>query len=225
MDQPASTALSSDSSSLINAGTIGSDRPSAGAQNRLMAVVAVARHHGLDLHLEDFRSAPNETTPSPASLVAWARDQGLSARAERVRWKQLFKLQGSERPVPPIVLLLKDGGAGLLVGSDPGRNIIWIRDPTAPSSDPAMPVDELRLLQAWGGEVLLIRRIRGEAEGERRFSLGWLMGLVVKEKRSLRDVSIASITLSALTIIPPLLVMTVVDRVVTHHSLSTLGTA
>ena len=70
--------------------------------------------------------------------------------------------------------------------------------------------------------MLLIRRLRGEAEGDQRFSLGWLMGLVAKERRSLRDVSVASITLSALTIIPPLLVMTVVDRVVTHHSLSTL---
>ena len=222
MDQLASTAPNNDASSLINAGTISGDRPGAGAQTRLMAVIAVARHHGLDLHLEDFRPALNETVPSPASLVAWARDQGLSAKAERVRWKQLFKLQGSERPASPVVLLLKDGGAGLLVGSDASRNVIWIRDPAASSSDPAIPVDELRLSQAWNGEVLLIRRLRGEAEEDQRFSLSWLMGLVAKEKRSLRDISIASITLSALTIIPPLLVMTVVDRVVTHHSLSTL---
>ncbi len=222
MHQLTSTASANDAPSLINAGTIGGDRPGAGPQTRLMAVIAVARHHGLDLHLEDFRPALNEAVPSPASLVAWARDQGLSAKAERVRWKQLFKLQGSERPASPVVLLLKDGGAGLLVGSDPSRNVIWIRDPTASSSDPAIPVDELRLSQAWGGEVLLIRRLRGEAEGEERFSLGWLMSLVGKEKRSLRDVSVASITLSALTIIPPMLVMTVVDRVVTHHSLSTL---
>ncbi len=222
MDQLASTAPNNDGSSLINAGTIGGDRPGASPQTRLMAVIAVARHHGLDLHLEDFRPALNETVPSPASLVAWARDQGLSAKGERVRWKQLFKLQGSERPASPVVLLLKDGGAGLLVGSDASRNVIWIRDPAASSSDPAIPVDELRLSQAWNGEVLLIRRLRGEAEEDQRFSLSWLMGLVAKEKRSLRDVSVASITLSALTIIPPLLVMTVVDRVVTHHSLSTL---
>ncbi len=222
MDQLASTASANDAPTLINAGTIGGDRPGAGTQTRLMAVIAVARHHGLDLHLEDFRPALNETTPSPASLVAWARDQGLSAKADRVSWKQLFKLQGNERPASPIVLLLKDGGAGLLVGSDASRNVIWIRDPAASSSDSAIPVDELRLSQAWGGEVLLIRRLRNEAEGEQRFSLGWLMGLVAKEKRSMRDISIGSITLSALTIIPPLLVMTVVDRVVTHHSLSTL---
>ncbi len=221
MDQTASTVPGSDAASLINTGTISADQPSTATQARLAAVIAVARFHGLDLRAEDFRAAPNEVTPSPASLAAWARDQGLSARAGRFRWKQLFKLQGNETPASPIVLLLKDGGAALLVGCDAARNVIWLRDPAGAATD-AVPVDELRLAQAWGGEALLIRRMRGTAEGEQRFSLGWLMSLVVKEKRSLRDISIGSITLSALTIIPPLLVMTVVDRVVTHHSMSTL---
>ena len=221
MDQPAPNAIGSDAASPINTGTISRDRPNTAAQARLAAVIAVARHHGIDLHTEDFRAAANETTPSAASLAGWARDQGLSARAERFRWKQLFKLQGKELPAPPVILLLRDGGAALLVGSDPVRNVVWISDPASASSD-AVAVDELRLSQAWNGEALLIRRMRGEAEGEQRFSLGWLMGLVAKEKRSLRDISIGSIVLSALTIIPPLLVMTVVDRVVTHHSESTL---
>ena len=221
MDQPAPNAIGSDAASPINTGTISRDRPNTAAQARLAAVIAVARHHGIDLHTEDFRAAANETTPSAASLAGWARDQGLSARAERFRWKQLFKLQGKELPAPPVILLLRDGGAALLVGSDPVRNVVWISDPASTSSD-AVAVDELRLSQAWNGEALLIRRMRGEAEGEQRFSLGWLMGLVAKEKRSLRDISIGSIVLSALTIIPPLLVMTVVDRVVTHHSESTL---
>ena len=44
----------------------------------------------------------------------------------------------------------------------------------------------------------------------------------MKEKRSLRDIGFASFTLSILTIFPPFLVMTVVDKVLTHHSYSTL---
>ncbi len=221
MDHPTSAVPHNDTAFPINAGTVGAARPGTAAQARLAAVVAVARHHGIDLNAADYRAIADEMTPSPASLIAWAREQGLSGKAERVGWKQLFKLQGRETPVPPIVLLLKDGGAALLVGSEAARNIVWIRDPTASSTE-AVAVDELRLAQAWGGEVLLIRRMRGEAEEDKAFSLRWLMGLVAHEKRSLRDISIASITLSALTIIPPLLVMTVVDRVVTHHSVSTL---
>jgi ATP-binding cassette subfamily B protein len=46
---------------------------------------------------------------------------------------------------------------------------------------------------------------------------------VLQEKASLRDIGLASLTLSFLTIFPPLLVMTVVDKVLTHHSYSTLA--
>ncbi len=206
----------------IDAGTIGGEAPVTPASLRLMAMVAVARHHGIDLHVSDFRAAPTEHTPSPASLAAWARDQGLWAKAERVRWKQLFKLQGRASPAPPIAMLFKDGTAGLLVGSDAERGIVWLQDPRMSGPEHAVAIDQLRLSQSWDGEVVLVRRLRAESEADQPFSLSWLMGLVAHEKRSLRDISLGSITLSALTIIPPMLVMTVVDRVVSHHSYSTL---
>ena len=38
----------------------------------------------------------------------------------------------------------------------------------------------------------------------------------------MRDVCLASLVLSILTVVPPLMAMTVVDQVVTHQSLSTL---
>ena len=191
-------------------------------ETRLLAVVATARHHGIDLDAANYRARAGEAAPSPASLATWAREQGLQARTEKLRWKALFRLVGATKPPPPVILFFKDGTAGLMVGADPARNIVWIRDPRQDSNEFATAVDEFRLRQSWGGEVLLIRRLRGESEDEKPFTFGWLMGLVLKERRSLRDVGIASITMSALTILPPLLVMSVVDRVVVHQSMSTL---
>ena len=200
----------------IDIGTIGVGRAAAEGESRLLAVVAVARFNGVDLSPADYRAAPDEPIPSPASLVAWARDQGLSARAERLRWKQLFKVQGAVSPAPPVVLLFKDGTAGADGGG--GRRAqrgLGARPPDSTGDASAVAVDELRLAQAWAGEALLIRRRRGDTEGERPFTLGWLMGLVLLERRSLRDISVGvHHHLSALTIVPPLLVMTVVDRVV-----------
>ena len=148
-----------DPATRINAGTIGG----AGLQpdSRVLALVAVARHHGIDLPAGEFRPAPGEAVPSPAALAAWAREQGLWAKAERVRWKALFKLQGAANPPAPVVLLFRDGTAGLLVGSDAARNVVWLKDPRTPGD--AVPVDELRLQQSWTGEVLLVRRIRALA--------------------------------------------------------------
>ena len=191
-------------------------------ETRLLAVVAAARHHGVDLDAADYRPRNGETQPSPASLAAWAKEQGLHARTDRLRWKALFRLIGTSKPAAPIILLFKDGTAGLVVAADPARNIVWIRDPRHASNELATAVDEFRLRHSWGGEAILVRRVRGESEADKPFTFAWLLGLVLHERRSLRDVCIASITISALTIVPPLLVMTVVDRVVVHHSVSTL---
>ena len=200
--------------STIEAGGVATD-------GRILAVVAAARHHGVELRAADYRPQVGEDIPSPASLAAWARDSGLYAKADRVRWRALFKLQGLSNPPPPVIILMKDGSAALMVACDASRNVVWLRNPAIDGSEP-VPVDELRMGEVWGGDVLLVRAVRAIAEADKPFTLGWLMSLVVVEKRSMRDVCIGSITLSALAIIPPLLVMTVVDRVVNHHSLNTL---
>jgi subfamily B ATP-binding cassette protein HlyB/CyaB len=46
---------------------------------------------------------------------------------------------------------------------------------------------------------------------------------VLTERRNLREIMAASITLSVLQILPPFLVMVAIDRVLTHHSMSTLA--
>ncbi len=206
----------------IDADTIGASALPPAAETRLLAVVAAARHHGVDLNASDYRARSGETMPSPASLAEWAMQEGLHARTDKLGWKSLFKLVGATRPPPPVILLFKDGTAGLMIGADPARNVVWILDPRQKSHEFAVAVDEFRLRQSWSGEALLIRRVRGESEADVPFTFRWLMNLVFGERRSLRDVAIASITISTLTIVPPLLVMTVVDRVVVHHSLSTL---
>ena len=188
---------------------------------RLLAVIAVAHHHGITLSADDFRAQPGETVPSPAALAAWMRDQGLRARALRVSWRGLLRLGSGGPQAAPAVLLLRDGGAALLVASDTAKGVVWLRDPSLSSGEP-VAIDELRLSQVWGGEALLVRRGRGQSEADRPFTLGWLFGLVLAERPLLRDVCVASVTLSALTIIPPLLVMQVVDRVVVHRSVNTL---
>jgi subfamily B ATP-binding cassette protein HlyB/CyaB len=122
----------------------------------------------------------------------------------------------------PVVLLLKDGSATVMVGADADRNVVFLRDPRALASEIALAVDELRLERVWSGEAVLLRAQRGQMEADAPFTLSWLSGLVLQEKSSLRDIGLASLTLSFLTIFPPLLVMTVVDKVLTHHSYSTL---
>ena len=86
----------------------------------------------------------------------------------------------------------------------------------------AVAVDRLRLSQLWSGEAVLVRRARGGNETEQTFTLGFVMRLVLGQRKLINDIGLASLTLSMLTIVPPLLIMSVIDRVVGHQSMSTL---
>jgi ATP-binding cassette, subfamily B, bacterial HlyB/CyaB len=123
----------------------------------------------------------------------------------------------------PLVLLFSDGNAALLVARDAAREVVFLKDPRAPSSRPPIAVDELRLTQLWQGIALLVRRVRGSSPEEEPFTLGWLSRMVLGERRALRQIVAASLTLSVLQILPPFLIMIAIDRVLTHQSMSTLA--
>ncbi len=181
---------------------------------RVQAVIVAARHYGMELDPQEFHGAA-EDVPTSNALTAWLRNSGMWVRQARLRWRDLMKLNDAG----PVVLLFTDGGAGLAAGVNSKHNVVLVKDPHGGN---AVPVDELRLSEVWAGDVLLLRAERGVAEADAPFTLSWLVRLVMGERRSLRDIGFASLTLSVLTIFPPLLVMTVVDRVLTHRSISTL---
>ena len=185
---------------------------------RLQAVILAGRYHGIELDPGEFRGTVGDKVPSPASLSAWAQAAGMWSRAVRLRWRHLMRFQNTA----PVVLLFNDGSAGLLTGTNAEHKVVFIKDPCGPAADPPVPVDELRLAEVWSGEAVLLRASRGYSEVDAPYTLRWLVNLVLQEKKSLRDIGVASLTLSFLTIFPPLIVMTVVDKVLTHNSYSTL---
>ncbi|WP_415550144.1 peptidase domain-containing ABC transporter [Gluconobacter cerinus] len=185
---------------------------------RLYAALAAARFHGLELDIRDFAAEPGENTPSPASLARWLNEQGAVAKGMRLKWRYLLRLQNS----PPVVLMFKDGSAGLMVDTNHEKGGVWLRDPLGGDGDTPIPVDELRLSQVWTGDVLLVKRRRDESEADARFDLLWFAKMAMREKKILRDIAFASMILSILQIFPALIVMQVLDRVVNYHSMATL---
>src|SRR5262249_55491455 len=150
---------------------------------RLQAVMNAARFHGMVLDPREFPRIRSEQMPSAAALSAWLQNAGMWARAVRLRWHQLMRLQDGG----PVVLVFKDGGAGLLVRANAEHNVVILQDPRTAGSEYGIAVDRLRLEQVWSGEAVLLRAARGQPEVDRPFGLSSLAGLVLQEKRSLRD--------------------------------------
>ncbi len=186
---------------------------------RLLAMIMAGRYHGVELDPGEFRLPVRETEPSAAALSTWAQNSGMWSRAVRLRWRHLMHFNNTG----PVVLLFTDGTAGLLTGVNLEHSVVFLKDPRGPAAEAPVPVDEMRLSEVWNGEAILLRAERGQTEADAPFSFRWVFGLVAKERRSLRDIGIASFTLSMLTIFPPFLVMTVVNKVLTHQSYSTLA--
>src|SRR5262245_31598213 len=183
----------------------------------LQAMIQAGRYHGIELNPSEFRHDPDET-PSAAALSQWAQNAGMWSRAVRINWRHLFRMQNGA----PVVLLFRDGSAGLLSGVSTEQQVIFVRDPAQPADAAPIAVDELRMSEVWAGEAVLLRAARGHTATEAKFDLRWLANLVPHERRILAQIALASFTLSVLTVFPPLIIMTTVNKVLQFHSISTL---
>ena len=187
--------------------------------SRLQAMIQAARYQGIELDPNEFRQTASDPVPSAAALSLWAQNAGMWSRALRIRWQHLPRLNDSG----PVVLLFTDGTAGLLTSTNAAQGVVYLKDPYAPAGTASVAVDQLRLSEVWAGEAVLLRVVRGFVAADALFNFRWLVDLVLQERRSLRDIGIASLTISFLTIFPPLLVMMMVNKVLQFHSMSTLA--
>ncbi len=185
---------------------------------RVAATISVARYHGADIDPAAAGLDTMETPPSLHALVDWLRLSGLWARETHLNFRQLMKIDSPS----PILLLLSDGGAAIVVGRDLERDVLLVRDPLAPVAEPATSVDELRLKHVWDGATLLVRASRDGSKDEEAFDLGLLARLVWGDRSILRDVTIGSITITILSVLPILMIMTTLNTVVMYHSMNTL---
>jgi ATP-binding cassette, subfamily B, bacterial HlyB/CyaB len=181
-------------------------------------MIQAGRHQGVELDPNEYRQTQGEAAPSAAALSLWAQNAGFWSRAVRIRWRHLLRFQDAG----PVVLLFADGSAGLLTGANPAERFVFIANPCAPAGTPPVAVDELRLAEIWTGQAVLLRAARNATTTDAQFNLRWLARLVLQERRALRDIGLASLTISILTVFPPLLVMATVNKVLQFHSLSTL---
>jgi len=185
------------------------------------ALVIIAAHHGLHLSVDRIArdNALDGEEPSPGALVEIAQNNGLTARVARLRWPQLFKLGRAL----PLSLRMRDGRSMVLVGvNKEGTPSVVLRDPTSPDGA-CVVVDKVRLETVWNGDVLFVKRRYRLSDAERPFGISWLAGQMLRERRIFRDIGIAAVLMSLFALFPPLMFMTIVDRVLVHQRLSTLG--
>ncbi|SFU46641.1 ATP-binding cassette, subfamily B [Methylobacterium sp. 174MFSha1.1] len=186
----------------------------------LQCLALVARQHGVHLTPEQLihDNQLQAGSVTPAVLLRCAKQAGLTGKLLKLKWRHVPKLH---RALPAIVFL-SDGSALLLTAvqaSDEVEQVV-LQDPLAPEDAPLV-LDRMRFEELWDGRTLIIKRDYSLRDEEQPFGLKFIATLIFRERRILRDVVIAAVFLSLLTLVPILFFRLMTDRVLSHSAMST----
>jgi ATP-binding cassette subfamily B protein len=83
-------------------------------------------------------------------------------------------------------------------------------------------VDKENFCRQWEGDVVFLKRTHTLADPDQPFSLRWFIPEIWKQKAAFRDIVIAAAALLVLGMASPIFFQLVIDKVLTHQSVSTL---
>ena len=186
----------------------------------LQCLTAIAQHHGLQVNPErlihDY--ALNAEEPSSSMLLGMASSIGLKARLRQLTVDKLLGQKG----VFPLLARLKDGNSMIVVGarSDDG-GVLAVLDPLGDLGAVKM-LDPAAFSALWSGEVLFLKRTSKLSDTRQPFGLRWFIPEILQQKAAFRDIAIAAMAMNVLGLASPIFFQLVIDKVLVHHSVSTL---
>jgi subfamily B ATP-binding cassette protein HlyB/CyaB len=196
------------------------------------AAVAAAAYSQLDQGLYAFRliAAYYRIAADPAQLAhELALGRRMASAEDLIRAANIVQLKSRivENLTPhrlksipyPAILGLKDGGfAVLAMGSAPGH--LRLVDPIAHTGK-EWPIDEVLRL-ASDTIILVTRRMGGPGVNPDAFGFAWFLPSLVRYRKPLTQVLLASLFVQVFALITPLFFQLVVDKVLVHKGISTL---
>ncbi|MGF7151471.1 subfamily B ATP-binding cassette protein HlyB/CyaB [Sphingomonas zeicaulis] len=156
-----------------------------------------------------------EAAWSLPDLARAAKALGLIARIRRADIKVLRKL-----PLPVIAPLI-DGDAAILLKIEDGDGGSRVLVQRGLAERPEL-WEIAEFSDRFAGNVLLLTSRERMAGAARPFDISWFIPALVKYRRPLRDVVLASFFLQLMGLVSPLFFQLVIDKVLVHQSLSTL---
>ena len=155
------------------------------------------------------------TPYSFADLSRIAKKLGLITRIRDCSVDELSKV-----PLPAVARLA-DGGAVLLlkVEDDADAPRALVQHPLSERPE-VWTAEQLR--ERYAGRLLLMTSRDRMAGATRPFDISWFIPALVKYRKPLRDVLVASFFVQLMALVSPIFFQVVIDKVLVHNSLTTL---
>lgn len=186
---------------------------SLGVDSAARALSMIAQLHQISINRETLTDALDASSGAPgcSMLVRAARRIGMRASALRVDWKRLLK-----SPLPAIAR--QRDGRFVIVAKVVDGDKLLVQDPL--ETRPLLLPREV-FERAFSGELILCRPPRG-ADGSMSFGFRWFLPAMVRYRKHVAEVIVASLFVQLLVLATPIFFQVVIDKVLVHRGLTTL---
>jgi len=178
----------------------------------MQCVLTIAKYHGI---------AVNEMQLRHTLVLENVKigNQDILKIAKKIKLKSTCKKVSSEAllnlPLPAI-LKYKNGEYVLLLRCEESKCLILETEERIPK---LLEMAELEVV--WDGTIFLfVPRLYNNQQ--LKFGIRWFLPSIMKFKKPLLEVLFAALIMQLLAVVSPLITQSVIDKVLTHNSLSTL---
>ncbi len=179
----------------------------------LMSLVQIARFHHIaanpDVIHHQFGSS--EKTLDTMSILRAARSLSLKAKLIQSNWSRLQSI-----PCPAIGIS-QQGEYFTFVDVATDKILVLLPGQMAPQVMQRKALEDF-----WSGGLILITRRSSLPAGLMQFDFSWFIPFILKYKRLLSEVLVASFFLQLFALVTPLFFQLIIDKVLVHKGLTTL---
>ena len=146
-----------------------------------------------------------------SEILLTARHLGLKASASDSDWPRLSVI------ALPAIAVQKDGRYVLLARADNEK--VLVQDPGEPKP---LILPRQVFEEAWSGRLILFTKRAYLRPEDRKFDFTWFIPAIVKYRKLLGEVLLASFFIQLFALLTPLFFQVVIDKVLVHKALTTL---
>lgn len=145
------------------------------------------------------------------TMLRLAKELDLKARAVKTKYERLDHFE-----LPAIV---EHPGGGYFMLAQASREKVVVQEA---HSQEVKILSKEEFLKNWSGTIILLTTRARLAGAERKFGISWFIPAVYRYRKLLKEVLIVSFILQLFALATPLFFQVIIDKVLVHHSLTTL---
>ncbi|MEZ4483523.1 MAG: ABC transporter transmembrane domain-containing protein [Syntrophotaleaceae bacterium] len=146
-----------------------------------------------------------------SNLLLAAKSLGLKAEALESNWAHL-----SKAPLPAMASSID--GRFLLIAKIDGDKILV----QYPLESRPLVLERAAFEEAWSGRIILVTKRAGLGLGNKKFDFTWFIPAIVKYRKLLGEVLLASFFIQLFALLTPLFFQVIIDKVLVHKGMTTL---